>query len=108
MLFTTILLTCSLTFPLILFNKFAPAIKEDFVHDLKRLFGWFEKKEKIGLIARHKLLHAIQEILEGSYHANEDYQIPVPDPSIYNAMSIAWQNEYDPYSDTYFLENAER
>ena len=39
MLFATILLTCSPTFPLILFNKFAPAMEEDFVYDTKLLFG---------------------------------------------------------------------
>ena len=80
-------------------------MEEDFVYDLKRLFGWFESKEKIALIARHKLLHAIQELLEESHHVNEDYQLPVPYPSIYNAVSIAIQNEYDPNADTYFLEN---
>ena len=39
MLFTTILLICSPTFPLILFNKFAPSMEEDFVYNLKKLFG---------------------------------------------------------------------
>ena len=83
-------------------------MEEDFIYYLKRLFGWFESKQKIELIARHKLLHAIQELLEESHHANEDYQIPVPDPSIYNAMSIAIKNEYDHDANKYFLENAEK
>ena len=105
MLFTTILLTCSHTFPLILFNKFAPEMEEDFLYDLNKLFGRFESKEKIELIARHKLLHEIQELLEESHHTNEDYQIPIPIWYINNAMSIADQNEFDPDADTYFLEN---
>ena len=45
MLFATILLTCSLTFPLILFNKFAPAMEEDLVYDMKRLLGRFENEK---------------------------------------------------------------
>ena len=39
MLFTKIFLTFSPTFPLILFNKFASPMEEDFVYDLRRLFG---------------------------------------------------------------------
>ena len=110
MIFATILLTCSPTFPLILFNKFAPAMEEDFVYDMKRLFGRFESEENIASIARHKLLHTIQELLEEAHHTNGDFQILVTDPTIHNATSIAMQNEYDPDADAdiYFLENIEK
>ena len=53
-------------------------------------------------------MHEIQELLEEAHHTNGDFQIPVPDPTIYNATSIAMQNEYDPDADTYFLENIEK
>ena len=59
-------------------------------------------------IVRHKLLDGIQELLENIHCANEDCHIPIPDPSIYNAMSIAAQNKFVPDADTYFLENAEK
>ena len=59
MLFTTILLTCSPTFPLILFDKCPPAMEEDFVYDLRSLFGRFESEKNIASIASHKLLHAL-------------------------------------------------
>ena len=108
MLFATILLTCSPTFPLILFNKFASAMEEDFVYGMKRLFVRFESEENIASIARHKLLHAIQELLEEAHHTNGDFQIPIPDPNKYNSKSIPMQNEYDPDADTYFLENVEK
>ena len=39
-------------------------MEEDFVYNMKRLFGRFESEENIASIARHKLLHAIQELLE--------------------------------------------
>ena len=61
--------------------------------------------KKIESIARHKLFHAIQELLEEAHHTNVDFQMSVPDSSIYYATSIAMQNEYDPDADTYFLEN---
>ena len=54
------------------------------MYDSNKLFCQVESKEKIALIARHKLLHAIQELLEESHHTNKDYQITIPDPSIYN------------------------
>ena len=83
-------------------------MEEDFVYDMKQLFGRFESEENIASIARHKLLHAIQELLEEAHHTNGDFQIPVPDPTIYNSTSIPIQNEYDPDADTYFLENMEK
>ena len=59
-------------------------------------------------IASHKILNAIQELLEEAHHTNGDFQISIPDPTIYNATSIAMQNEYDPDAYTYFIENVEK
>ena len=83
-------------------------MEEDFVYDLRSLFGRFESEKNIASVARHKLFHAIQEQLEEAHHTNGNLQIPVPDPTIYNATSIAMQNEYVPDADTYFLEKIEK
>ena len=101
-LFCNIVLECHPTDPLAMFNRFASAMREDFVHSRRHVLNL--NNEQIADLANNDLLKAINAIFEQVGKTNASFGIDMPTEQEHD--EIYDEGEYDPLAEAFFDESA--
>lgn len=97
-LFANILLHCNPTDPKAIFDQFADAMKEDFVH--RRSGALNLTAETINKLAMNDLLKTMNSIFEDYAKTNDSFGIDMPDDTMEDIEEIFDEAEFDPDADS--------
>eukprot|EP00956_Cyclotella_meneghiniana_P038178 scaffold149794_cov40-Cyclotella_meneghiniana.AAC.3 len=101
-LFCNIVLECHPTDPIAMFNQFASAMREDFIHSRRNVLNL--NNDQITELANNDLLRAINVIFEEVGKTNASFGLDMPTEQ--EQDEIYDEGEYDPLAETFFEESA--